>query len=194
MSNPSAGGSDFNNVEKLVKTSSHESSTELHGLFWTFAAQDILEKVSGIGDVLKPSWGLDFWFWVLGAFGGEGGAKKKLFLIITNDEQNRNHLHFCWMQLNWENWGKSTQCFHNVINLATNIQLHHSDHASLATLRAGQNDPAAAWRAALSDLTYGMWVCFPYYYQQSVSIIHQGTHWKQAGLIYGISIAVVCAV
>lgn len=55
MSNLRAGGSDFNNVEKLVRTSSHESSTELHGLFLTFAAQDILQKVSEIGDVLKPS-------------------------------------------------------------------------------------------------------------------------------------------
>lgn len=55
MSNLRAGGSDFNNVEKLVRTSSHESSTELHGLFLTFAAQDILQKVSEIGDVLKAS-------------------------------------------------------------------------------------------------------------------------------------------
>lgn len=33
MSNPSTGGSDTSNVEKLVRTSPHESSTELDGLF-----------------------------------------------------------------------------------------------------------------------------------------------------------------
>lgn len=92
MSNPGAGGSDINNVEEQVRISPHEPSTELDGLFWVSAAQDTLEKVSGIRDVLKPSWRL---FLVLGFFAGEGGkevifnynsqwAKESLFSFLMD--------------------------------------------------------------------------------------------------------------
>jgi len=63
--------------------------------------------------------------------------------------------------------------------LQQTYQLRYSDHAILATLRARQNDLAAAWTAALSALTYGRWASFRCRHQQSLSIIHQGTHWNQ---------------
>lgn len=113
MSNPCAGGTGINNVEKLVRTSPHEASTDLDYLPWTSAAQDTLEKVSGIGNVLKQSWALGFCLVLFGLAGKLfvvfGGRREELFLIIIPNEKK-----FFSLRMDAAELGKLKEAAHSI--------------------------------------------------------------------------------